>query len=757
MVYVSLGLALLILILAIVLAVKNRIHPSKWISCILIGILFSTFFMVLPTQWVSNDNSVSLKPLHNIVASILYSFKALGGRQDIAQLESIALTGFLRLLYIGINYASFVVAPILTSSLLLSFVGDMGEKMRYFLSHTPKCFIFSEINEDSLTLATGIRNKPGRKTIVFCGTKDADKALLAKAKSLGCILLYRSCKDLKLGSRFKEYEFFFTSENEDANIELAEDLISKKSKLQKYRITANAFVQSGTNINILESLIAKKPCAVFEEPVEELILRAKKIINEAPKTIIVFFNAQKADQDFLRFANENKIQLFDSSWSDATVDEIFDTYEITLYSRKETDVPNKYALDSQGLKFEKNRLVDKWVDDPLRIRFMDVIAMFCNSLLYQFPLYDLPAGRKDISVLLVGCGKLGMRMLKTAVWYGQLDGYTLKITVLDKDADRIQQIFYAQCPELKNYPIQFVNADVEQADFEETVKQCPDATYVCVATGSDELNISTAEKLYCIFRRLHLEYTPPIFTRIRKVIKAENFNEKGSFLSERNIHLFGTSESVYANNCLFDTQLENLALAVHLCYCWALDASKDSFEYKKALNDFYASEYSRRSSMAVALHISAKLRSCGVITDEQIKNRQFMPTEENLAHFEKLLQDPVIRDQLIQKEHQRWNAFVRSEGYRSVDFETVKKYAPHTRSHKDDVAKLHPCILSWEELDVFQAQYNQLQQELNLKKSNFKEYDEKIVVEIPKIIRKANELLGTQQDLPAKTSAAESV
>lgn len=744
MVAVSLGLALLILALAIALAIKNRIHPSKWISCILVGILFSTFFMVLPTQWVSDGEAVLCKPLYNAVSALLYSLKALGGRQDITQLETIALTGFPKTLYICINYASFVIAPILTSSLLLSFVGDMGERMRYLLSRSAKCYIFSEINEDALTLAKGIKNKPGRKTIVFCNTKDADKGDISKAKGLGGILLYKSCKDLKLGRRFGEYEFFFISENEDHNIELAEDLIAKRNDLQKFRISANAFAQSGTNINILESLIAKKPCAIFEEPAEELIRRAKRILNEAPKTTIIFFNAQNADQDFLDFAGEKHIQLYGSDWRSATVGEIFDTYDITLYSRKETDTPNEYKLVSQGLKYEKNRLVDKWIDEPLRIRFIDEIAMFCNSLIYEYPLYDLPDGRKDISVMLVGCDRLGMRMLKTAVWYGQLDGYTLKITVLDKDADRIQQVFYAQCPELKSYPVHFINADVEQADFEDKVKQCADATYVCVATGSDELNISTAEKLYCIFRRLHLEYTPPIFTRIRKVIKSENFNKKGSFLSERNIHLFGTSETVYANNCLFDTQLENLAFAVHLCYCWALDAGKDSFEYKKALNDFYASEYARRSSMAVALHISAKLRSCGVITDEQIENKEFMPTEENLLQFEKILQDPQIRSRLIRTEHDRWNAFVRSEGYRGVDMETVKKYAPYTRSHKDDVGKLHPCILSWEELDVFQAQYDQLQQELSLKKSNFKEYDEKIVVEIPKIIRKANQLCKSE-------------
>ena len=98
------------------------------------------------------------------------------------------------------------------------------------------------------------------------------------------------------------------------------------------------------------------------------------------------------------------------------------------------------------------------------------------------------------------------------------------------------------------------------------------------------------------------------------------------------------------------------------------------------------------------------------------------------------------KEVLIENEHERWNAFMRSEGFRTVDFETVKKYAPYTRSHKDEAAKLHPCITSWTGLDALQQQYNELQNKLYLKKSNFKEYDEKLVVEIPKIIKRANEL-----------------
>ena len=136
--------------------------------------------------------------------------------------------------------------------------------------------------------------------------------------------------------------------------------------------------------------------------------------------------------------------------------------------------------------------------------------------------------------------------------------------------------------------------------------------------------------------------------------------------------------------------------------------------------------------MAAALHIPSKLKSIGITTSDPL------PKDDELGDFEELIKKNKLT--LMQNEHERWNAFMRSEGFRTVDFETVKNYAPYTRSHKDEAAKLHPCIKSWTDLDKLQQQYNELQKKLYLKKSNFKEYDEKLVVEIPEIIKRANEL-----------------
>ena len=639
----------------------------------------------------------------------------------------------LKTVYICINYILFALAPILASSLILSFVGDTGEKIRYILSFTKKCYVFSQINENSIALANGLKKSKPRKTLVFCDAKNAKKELIADAKQLGGITLFKTANDLKLLRRFKKYEFCFLSDNEDRNVELTKDIISKSNRFKNHKVTVNAFAQSGTNVNVLESLMNKKTCVAFESPNKELIKKACEIHDSAKDTKIIFFKTRKSDKDFICLAQQKGFTLIKKRWQTAKADDELKNYNITLHTIKNGE------FDCKSLKILKDKFVDTWVDDSLKIRFIDEIALFCNNLLFENPLVDLPEGRRDISALLIGCGRLGMSMLKTIVWYGQIGGYSLKIRVVDKNANKIQKELYAAAPELKEYNIKFYDIDIDSEDFEAVTEKFSDTTFICVATGSDDLNISPAENIYRLLRRKYSSYMPPIFTRVRKDIKSDNLNATSSFLDKRKITVFGTSDSIFSNNKLFNSLLESLALSVHLCYSKVLDMPSDSFEYRKALNAFYASEYSRRSSMAVALHIPAKLHACGINFNTS-PDCETLISDEDLIRYEELIKDEETLTKLAKNAHDRWNAFVRSEGFRKADIDTFKKFVHLTRSSKDEIAKLHPCIVSWDKLDIVQKEYDELREKLNLSINNFKNNDADIIRQIPNIIKKATEL-----------------
>lgn len=632
---IFLYVALVILAIAAILAVRKRKEAGKWISCLTTGTVFAVFLMVLPTQWIEDGQTFWSPLLYKLISSASYSIKSLGGGQDLKQLETIALTGWERALYMGVNYLIVIAAPLLTSSLILSFVGDTIDRIRYFFTFTPKCYVFSEANANTIAIAKGIRKTPGRKAIVFCNGKNIDKQLSRQIRNLHGLILYTPCSALKLHSprQVKAYEINLLSGQEDRNIDLAESLISQKKQLKNRKLTVNAFVRSTTDVNILESMMKER-----------------------------------------------------------------------------TSQPDANCF--------------------MKIRFMNEFGLFCNNLLYQHPLFESLGNRKTISVLIIGCGDLGKEMLKTALWNGQMEGCALKIRILDKDADLVQQHILAQCPELRHYSIEFIKADAQVPTFEEAVRKCNDATFVCVATGSDALNISTAENVYQIFHRHDPTTTPPIYTRIRNTTKANNLSLHSTYLTERNIHIFGTVESIYSQCTLFHSEFEKLAFAVHLCYNGQLDA--DASTYQDALYSFETSAYNRRSSMAVALHIPVKLYQCGFRDFSSLTDI----SEEQLQQIEKILTDPSVVDALARNEHDRWNAFMCSEGYRKADIDTMCKYAPIFGSHKDKNGYMHPCIVPWEELDAVQEAYNSL----GISVKNFKASDYLIVSSIPKIIRKAKNL-----------------
>lgn len=628
-------IAVLILIVAVILAIRKRKEAGKWITCLTTGAVLAMFFMVLPTRWTQDGAQIWSSPLYTFASSLFYSLKTLGGGQSLDQLESSPFTGFLKHLYMALSYFLIIATPLLTSSLILSFIGDCLDRIRYFFTFAPKCYVFSEVNENTLAIAAGVRKTSGRKAIVFCNGKGTDKALARRVRELHGILLYAPCSILKLrpARQIKQYEFNLLSDREDRNIELAEALIARSEQFENRDLTVNAFVHSATESALLENMLS------------------------------------------------------------------------------EHDAGN-----------------------TMKLRFIDEISLFCNNLLYRHPLFELPDGRKDISVLIVGCGTLGKEMLKTALWNGQIEGYPLKIRVVDKHACRVRAQFLAQCPQLDQYDIEFLSADVERPTFEEAVNACADATFICVATGSDELNIATAETVYQIFRRRDPRATPPIYTRVRNATKTKNLVRNKSYLTERNIRIFGTVESIFSECTLFHSELEKLAFAVHLCYNG--QPEENTVAYERACRSFYSCAYNCRSSMAAALHIPVKLYQCGIRLNLPLADI----SEAQLQQIEAAVQEEAIREKLARNEHARWNAFMRSEGYRTADIDAMRRYAPVTHRHDDKKGRLHPCIVSWEELDAVQAEYDILRDRLGLRENKFKENDYLIVSQIPQILRKAKNL-----------------
>lgn len=307
--------------------------------------------------------------------------------------------------------------------------------------------------------------------------------------------------------------------------------------------------------------------------------------------------------------------------------------------------------------------------DPARIR-VDHLLYDQGQVLYRDAVAE-SSGEKRIRAVILGLGHHGTEMLKALAWMGQMDGYHLEVHAFDKN-EKALEMFTAQCPELMSparngtrepgeahYDIKIHSGvDAAEAEFAELYAGLGVVTYAFVSLGSDEENIRFAVKI----RQLSAQagHHPTIHTFVYAPGKKKYLEKVTDYRGHAyDIHFFGDLESVYSLNTVVDSPLYKEALRRHLK--WGCE------------RDFWAYEYNFHSSVAAAIHLEMRQRA-GIPWAGK--------TMESLTLEE--------RDALEDLEHRRWNAYMRSEGYRfsgSTD-----------KSSRNDLAKLHHDLVPFARL-----------------------------------------------------------
>lgn len=614
-------IALIIFLITLIVVYFNRKQFNKSVQIMLIGIIGIITILIFPMYDLNYDWSSSL------LFAVLYALRSLSGCQSVDVSHKVLVEGELYYLYYTLLYIAFVIAPIFTTSFLVSIFGDLSDKIRYRFLWGKSIHIFSDLNESSVLLCESMDYSNAR--FVFCNTKlsskDKDSELVKKARRLGAVILEKSELDLKV--RKYDIKFYQISNNKDYNINSTVAIIKK---YRKYR----------------------------------------------DKTI-----------------------------------------SIATFS---TGITTELLLDS----------IDK---GNIKVELFDEIKYSCYSLLDKQPLFEGVTGNK-ISALIVGCDYTGMEMLKAILWCGQLSDMELEINVFDKDANKKKKSFYLNCPDVaqNKYNINFTQVDVKTDDFETALNQyCKDTNYVVVATGDDKINIDTAVYLRKYFLRRdreHFHNKPKINLRVRDAMK----NKQVDALCDRNIrsyelYSFGCVEKTFNIENLLGTGLELMARGVHLSYYNALDI--DENKQNELMSTYYAKEYNQRSSFATALHIKYKLYAAGVkgLSGNQI-------TLEQIEQFQNLICNPEVLEKVAILEHRRWVAFMQTEGYSTASVEDVRVYYKKgkSESHVHYLAKLHPTLVEWDELDEVSAGVS----EIKGKSYDFKKNDYDMIKNIPTIVKK---------------------
>lgn len=338
---------------------------------------------------------------------------------------------------------------------------------------------------------------------------------------------------------------------------------------------------------------------------------------------------------------------------------------------KKAGQDDRIFLDAKGMGAEL--LIDSMcIQTGKYIRRINKERNLIYRNLYNNSLFDKSQVIDDeyvVTVVIVGLDEFGMEMLKACIWCGQMDGFVLKIHVIDEDIDA-ENRFYYDAPEVRSrnclpragedyYEITFHNGiKTGTAQFCETLAEIENPSWVFISSESSIKNLETAIKCREIFAKqllkndyMPLHYSDSIQIPFIQIVTenddvTEILNENGleNYRGQKyGIEAIGNISSLWTidNVCAYD--LEELALNAHLKW-----GDKTSFEKH---------EYNRRASLATAIH--KKYRD------------NFYPDAD------------VMKDIL---EHRRWNAYMRAtEGY---SFGLIR----------DDLAKQHNCLIKYNDL-----------------------------------------------------------
>ena len=229
-IFIFISFALLVvsvLYLAIYLAMPRKLKvPLMAISGV--GIFLATFCLFVPIN-LENFGGNSFLVFKTILISIYNTIAVFTANSDYSGIYEFTLTlenPVLLNFYRVISSMLYVIAPITTFGIVLSFFKNIKAGINYALSFHKNVYIFSELNSKTILLAEDIRAKEKRSTIVFTSVtdelKEKDDELFERADVMKCILFKSdlTARKFKHHQKNKNIIVFIMNENEDEAVTL---------------------------------------------------------------------------------------------------------------------------------------------------------------------------------------------------------------------------------------------------------------------------------------------------------------------------------------------------------------------------------------------------------------------------------------------------------------------------------------------------------------------------------------------------------
>ena len=423
----------------------------------------------------------------------------------------------------------------------------------------------------------------------------------------------------------------------------------------------------------------EKKLLIFADVFDDGDEKDYELLQHAKRLDAICFKADISDRFFQRRSKKSDLYYFIVGEDSAENTRQALAITEALRDREKT---NLYVVSSQletELLLSKVYTYDEKKGErpaKIQVRRVNEIQSLITRTLYETGyemLFKSAAVQEDgsrrINAVVLGMGEHGMEMTKTLAWYCQMDGYTVDIHAFDMDA-KAEERLRSQCPELleekynTNTPVGdearykitvYPQTDVNTRSFDDQLQSLSPVTYVFVALGDDERNIATAVKVRSLLAQKGC--SPKIQAVVYSSAKKEALSGVKNFKNQAyDIEFIGDLKTSYSAKVILHSDLEDAAKKRHMK--WGNEET------------FWQFSYNYCSSVASAIHRKAK-EECGIpgITLEPKKRN-----ETELWNIRRL-------------EHRRWNAYMRSIGYR---------YG----AERNDLAKMHPSLVPFDDLSL---------------------------------------------------------
>lgn len=211
---------------------KKRNDILKLVNYLMIGTFIASLLLFIPVCMSYFGQDVNI--FKTLVYSLYNSMCLFVVNADFEFVK--AFTDSLDLIYgsvyEGVFLALFIFAPILTFSFVISLFNNLSSYLKLCLRGFTDWYIFSEINERSIALASDIRKNNKKATIIFTDihfAKDETNELIEQTNEFSAIIFKKSINAIscRLHSAKKKLVFFAISESEKENISNSATLVER--------------------------------------------------------------------------------------------------------------------------------------------------------------------------------------------------------------------------------------------------------------------------------------------------------------------------------------------------------------------------------------------------------------------------------------------------------------------------------------------------------------------------------------------------